>query len=415
MQLRTRLKLAGVLTLLSVAAIGAAQKTLIVSAANPTWTQEVRAKLIATGKITGDIDTFNAASDTPSLALLSAYDSVFVFSDSGFANNVALGNNLADFTDGGGGVVIGTFALSLTSSPLGLSGRIITGGYSPFTTGAQTQGSRRRLGHVYEPSHPIMQDVVSFDGGTSSFHNQVLVAAGAKRIADYDNGRAFVATRDFAGRAVVGLNFYPPSQDSRGDFWVKTTDGARLMAQAIIHSAGGIDNEPPVISGVPESITVAATSNAGAVVHYTMPTAIDNVDGPVTVTSSMPPGSVFPLGQTLVTFTAEDARGNVATETFVVTVEYTWSDFLQPLGRTNAFRAGSSIPVKFQLTGASAGVADASALLLVDGVVAGEFRYDSEADQYIYVWSTRGLRAGNYTLSVSLGDGATRAITVQLR
>jgi hypothetical protein len=47
---------------------------------------------------------------------------------------------------------------------------------------------------------------------------------------------------------------------------------------------------------------------------------VDTVDGAVAASCNPPPGSVFPTGTTLVTCTAADRRGNVATATFTITV-----------------------------------------------------------------------------------------------
>ena len=38
----------------------------------------------------------------------------------------------------------------------------------------------------------------------------------------------------FAAR-IVGLNFFPPSSDARGDYWNTSTDGGVLMANALAH------------------------------------------------------------------------------------------------------------------------------------------------------------------------------------
>ena len=80
------------------------------------------------------------------------------------------------------------------------------------------------------------------------------------------------------------------------------------------------DSTPPVISNVPASVTTAATSAAGAVVTYTLPTAIDLVSGPAPVTADVASGATFPVGTTTVNFTAKDAAGNTATASFTVTV-----------------------------------------------------------------------------------------------
>src|SRR5438105_9015030 len=80
-------------------------KIALVTADNGSWVSEVQSKLVATGRF-GQVDIIDAGSTTPTLAQLLAYKSVFVWSDTSFADPTALGNNLADYVDGGGGVVI---------------------------------------------------------------------------------------------------------------------------------------------------------------------------------------------------------------------------------------------------------------------------------------------------------------------
>lgn len=80
------------------------------------------------------------------------------------------------------------------------------------------------------------------------------------------------------------------------------------------------DSTAPVISGVPTNITVPATSAAGAVVNYPLPTASDIVSGNVPVTADFASGSTFPVGITTVKFTAIDGAGNPAMASFTVTV-----------------------------------------------------------------------------------------------
>ena len=78
------------------------------------------------------------------------------------------------------------------------------------------------------------------------------------------------------------------------------------------------DTIPPQIS-CPPNITVEATGPNGARVTFTA-SAIDNVDGPVPVSSSPRSGDIFPIGNTTVVCTAADAAGNSATKSFTVTV-----------------------------------------------------------------------------------------------
>jgi chitodextrinase len=78
------------------------------------------------------------------------------------------------------------------------------------------------------------------------------------------------------------------------------------------------DNTPPVVSA-PPGVTVEATGPDGAVANFSG-TATDVPDGELPVTFTPPSGSVFPLGSTPVTATAQDLIGNVTTVTFDVTV-----------------------------------------------------------------------------------------------
>lgn len=192
------------------------------------------------------------------------------------------------------------------------------------------------------------------------------------------------------------------------------------------------DQTPPVIT-TPGDLTATATSTAGAVVNFSV-TATDDVDGPVAVTCTPASGSQFPLGTTTVNCTATDAAGNTANASFQVNVTYSWSGFLQPINAdgSSVFKAGRTVPIKFQLTGASASITNAVAQISytkvgdASGTVneatsngAGDsgntFRYDATTSTYIFNWSTKGLASGTYQLKIDLGDGVNRTVNVRLR
>jgi hypothetical protein len=78
------------------------------------------------------------------------------------------------------------------------------------------------------------------------------------------------------------------------------------------------DSQPPVLT-LPGPITVDATSAAGAVVTFDT-SATDAVSGARAVSCSPPSGAAFPVGATTVNCSAQDAAGNVASGSFVVTV-----------------------------------------------------------------------------------------------
>ncbi|KAA3623922.1 MAG: HYR domain-containing protein, partial [Bacteroidetes bacterium] len=80
------------------------------------------------------------------------------------------------------------------------------------------------------------------------------------------------------------------------------------------------DNEAPTIT-CPGDISVNATSPAGAVVNYTTPSASDNCSGlTVALTAGLADGATFPIGTTVVTYTATDGSMNTASCSFNVTV-----------------------------------------------------------------------------------------------
>jgi len=194
----------------------------------PQWVADVQAKLQATGRFS-QVDIIDIGSTTPTLAQLQAYDSVLVWTDGGTADPTMFGNNLADYVDGGGGVVLAVFANA--SIPLG--GRFAGDDYYGIEPANQEVGGPLTLGTVYNPSSPLMTGVSSFNGGTSSYRSNGSPHANSLRVADWSNGEPLLITRIIKGTPRVDLNFYPTSSDQRSDFWQSSTDGATLMANAL--------------------------------------------------------------------------------------------------------------------------------------------------------------------------------------
>jgi len=195
------------------------------------------------------------------------------------------------------------------------------------------------------------------------------------------------------------------------------------------------DTTAPVIASHAD-VNATATSANGAVVTYTSPSTTDAVDGNGTATCTPTSGSQFALGSTTVSCSATDAHGNTGTSNFKVYVTASASDFLQPINADDSsiFKQGSTVPVKFQLTGDSAGITNLVANLRISKVsnnVLGDeveavtstpastgslFRYDATSGQYIYNWGTKSYSAGTYQLRIDLGDGVgTRTVLVSLK
>ncbi len=225
-----------------------------------TWTADVTNKIIGAGLLpkVDLIPVSNSGNPVPTLAQLRAYQSVMVFSDYNFNDPVAMGNVLADYIDQGGGVALQTFVFA-NGAGYGIQGRLSTGGYLPFTTASVASPGNLTLVKDL-PLHPLLDAVNSLNGGTSSFHNNsISLAAGATLVAHWSNSQPLVGAKDIPPGRSAGLNFFPPSSDVRNDLWVSSTDGARLMANALIWS-GRI---PPTILAGPANqvLPVGATAN----------------------------------------------------------------------------------------------------------------------------------------------------------
>jgi hypothetical protein len=193
------------------------------------------------------------------------------------------------------------------------------------------------------------------------------------------------------------------------------------------------DTTPPHIT-VPAPISRVATNTTGEIVTYSA-SAIDDFDGPVAVSCTPASGSTFSLGTTTVTCTAQDATGNRATTTFTVTVAVSWSSFMQPINSdgSSIFKQGNTVPVKFQLTGASAGIANLGATIRVQKIlnnVTGSvletissgaadtgttFRYDATSGMYIFNLSTTNLSAGTYAVSALVGTSVLGTVNISIK
>lgn len=192
-----------------------------------------QARLLSTG-LFDSVDLIDTVVATPTLAELLAYDAVLSWTNVAPADNETWGEVMADYVDAGGGVVTALFANTSTDPSRSLGGRWRVG-YEvilPLTDGSVTGSSG--LGD-HDSEHPIFAGVTTFDGGTSSFRPLgFAVAPGTEIVARWIDTRILVATLPTRpGRVDLGL--YPPSSDCFPGFQDPTTDGAWLMANALVY------------------------------------------------------------------------------------------------------------------------------------------------------------------------------------
>jgi len=164
---------------------------------------------------------------------VSTYDCIFIFSDGNYSNS-SLGTNINNYVSSGGGLVISVF----TIASVRLTNFTYTNCPVAFP-GNQTMTSSS-LGS-YTSSDPLMNGVSTFNPGTSKYGaGGLTLNSGATTVASYNDGNILVAKQTIGSARTVALNFFPPSSTARSDFWTASTDGGKIMTNAIIWSGKGI-------------------------------------------------------------------------------------------------------------------------------------------------------------------------------
>ncbi len=211
----------------------------LVSDDAPTvYASDVVDKLMASGHF-ARVDTIDAAYSTPSLFQLQGYDALLVYSGvfSGFADTNNLGDVLADYVDQGGGLVTagGAIIRDPALPQYALKGRYITGQYYLLPEAGFRDGpGNLSSGSVFYSDHPVLAGFLSFHGGTISARaDTAAVVAGAAEIIEWADGVPLVATGQINGTRRVDLVFHPASTDADPEFWDASTDGDKILANAL--------------------------------------------------------------------------------------------------------------------------------------------------------------------------------------
>ncbi len=218
--------------------------------------------------------------------------------------------------------------------------------------------------------------------------------------------------------------------DNAGNKGTTTVSGINVDTVAPVLTVGGVKDGATYTIGAVPFATASATD------------ATSGVAG--SATGVLTGGTANGVGTFTYTATATDKAGNVGTATATYTVKYGYGTtlFLQPVNdtthqtgvATSVFKAGQTIPLKFQLKNASGTVIQAGSapkwLAPVKGsstsAAVNKSAYAPSADsgstyrwdgtQYIYNWNTSSSQAGSYwRVGVSLDDGQTYYVNIGLR
>ena len=208
----------------------------IIGANTSSRNKDIANGLLATKHFSG-VTVIDARIVTPSLSELKKFDSVMVYNNYKYRDTTKLGNNLADYAEQGGGVVTMTFESSTRmGSTRPLQGRWLSKKYGAFNSSSTDTRNWNYAGDILQKNHPIMKDFKSFKGYYRL--NKKTVANGASLIAKWKDGTPLVACRNDVV-SVVGLNFYPVSNQVWSYGWDKNTDGWKLMANSLKWAAEG--------------------------------------------------------------------------------------------------------------------------------------------------------------------------------
>jgi hypothetical protein len=213
---------------------------------------------------------------TPSLSTLLQYDAVMTWTNGTPANNVTLGDVLADYVDAGGGVVVAVFANSTTTAGRNIAGRWQTGYEVILDQSGNASGAGGTLGLVPVPGHPALAGVTSFLGGSvGSRPNGTALEVGSFVVAEWNNGKILVAQGANPNR--IDLGFYPIRSTCSQSGYV--SGGDQIMVNAMLAVATGA-TFGPYGAGCTGSLGVPAwssISNSRPVLGTTLNTEITNV------------------------------------------------------------------------------------------------------------------------------------------
>jgi hypothetical protein len=200
----------------------------------PGFVADVQSKLLATRAFT-TVDVFDAYTATPSLSTLQPYTAVLTWSSDGYYDGSGLGDVLAQYWDGGGGVVVATHA----NTESYLQGRFGTNdnGYIVIDGSAYQEFPYDTLGRVIEPESRLMAGVASLAASSAVRSTGEVINGGVVVARWASNGRPLVVRGTKAGRPLVALNMWPASSSVAGNLW--TGDGAQLMRNTLLYSACG--------------------------------------------------------------------------------------------------------------------------------------------------------------------------------
>jgi lysophospholipase L1-like esterase len=293
---------------------------------------------------------------------------------------------------------------------------------------AGNEASVTRTYTVIDVTAPEIELTTPADGAVFEHHEEVLAAFTCTD----EEGGSGIAEGYCEGTADDGE---PIDTSTLGEqtFTVTATDRAGNVAE-VVHTYTVIDVTAPTVASPHEGIEYKLGQSVEAQFTCTDEEGGSGVavcDGPEWLDTSSVGTKTFEV-------VTRDNAGNQATETVTYRVIYAYGEIRQPIDAdgSSVFRAGRVVPVKFAVTdwkhnpvGSATARLDfvkayngevhpdeaVEAVTNVAATTGNLFRYDAREEQYIYNWSTRGMKAGTYQLFIGLDDGKQYTAVLTLR
>jgi YVTN family beta-propeller protein len=173
------------------------------------------------------VDLFDAGNGTPTLAQLQKYDIVVPCSYLNFQDADTLGNNLADYVDGGGVVVQYGLSHNGPASASGINGRWVSGNYNPYYYSHDRLFDEPFTLGNFNAAHPLMAGVTALN---SNFAN-IVAPVGSTEVAQMNNylynNASLIAVRQVSGgHTTVGVTGYVGDNAMQSGDWGKVVVNA---------------------------------------------------------------------------------------------------------------------------------------------------------------------------------------------
>jgi hypothetical protein len=200
---------------------GPCQFQVLIAYADAVPPTQFQTEILAEPNVTA-VDLFDASAATPTLGQLQQYDIVVPFGDTMFIDSDAVGNNLADYVDGGGIVVQYGFSHAGPGDPAGINGRWVTDGYNPYDYSEDLEFNPFSLG-AFDAGHPLMAGVTTLNSNSA---NIVTPDPAATEVAQNNLGESLVAFRPVGTHTTVGVTAYVGSAAKESGDWGKVVVNA---------------------------------------------------------------------------------------------------------------------------------------------------------------------------------------------